>query len=144
MWDLWWTKRHWRRFSPSTSVSPASYATNFSIVIITRGWHNRPISGRSAEWTQLDSTPHYTDLKFKTYVIYHRMLGWPVNWRECGRLRSWPLSMSEFAWRDWGEPQTHQWTEVEVVGVWAEIWTRHLPTNDKRYRMSQLARRVIW
>jgi hypothetical protein len=27
-----------------------------SIIIITRGWHNRPISGRSAEWT-LDSTP---------------------------------------------------------------------------------------
>jgi hypothetical protein len=21
-----------------------------------RGWHNRPIGGRSAEWTQLDST----------------------------------------------------------------------------------------
>jgi hypothetical protein len=27
------------------------------IIIITRCWHNRPISGRSAEWTQLDSTP---------------------------------------------------------------------------------------
>jgi hypothetical protein len=23
MWGLWWTKRHWGRFSPSTSVSPA-------------------------------------------------------------------------------------------------------------------------
>jgi hypothetical protein len=23
-----------------------------------RGWHNRPISDRSAEWTQLISTPH--------------------------------------------------------------------------------------
>jgi hypothetical protein len=30
--------------------------TNFSITIITMGWHNRPIGGRSAEWTQLDST----------------------------------------------------------------------------------------
>jgi hypothetical protein len=28
-----------------------------SILIITRGWHNRPIGGGSAEWTQLDSTP---------------------------------------------------------------------------------------
>jgi hypothetical protein len=44
-------------FAPSTSVSPANYSTNFSIIIITQGWHNRPISGRSAEWTQLDSTP---------------------------------------------------------------------------------------
>jgi hypothetical protein len=64
MWGLWWTKRYWGRFSPSTSVSPANHhPTNFSIIIITRGWHNRPNSGRSAEWTQLDSTPHYTNLK---------------------------------------------------------------------------------
>jgi hypothetical protein len=33
----------------------------------TRGWHNRPIGGRSAEWTQLDSTPHYTKLKTKYF-----------------------------------------------------------------------------
>jgi hypothetical protein len=58
MWDLWWTKWHWGRFSPSASVSPANHhSTNFSIVIITRGWHNTPIGGRSAEWTQLDTTP---------------------------------------------------------------------------------------
>jgi hypothetical protein len=61
MWGLWWTKRHWGRFSPSTSVSPANHSTDFFIIIITRGWHNRPISGRSAEWTQLDSTSHYTN-----------------------------------------------------------------------------------
>jgi hypothetical protein len=36
------------------------HSTNFSIIIISRGWHNRPISGRSAEWTQLNSTPHYS------------------------------------------------------------------------------------
>jgi hypothetical protein len=53
---LWWTKQHWGRFSPSISVSTADHSTNFSIIIITRGWHNRPISGCSAEWTQLDYT----------------------------------------------------------------------------------------
>jgi hypothetical protein len=31
-----WTKRHWGRFSPSTSVSPANHSTDFSIIIITR------------------------------------------------------------------------------------------------------------
>jgi hypothetical protein len=57
MWSLWWTKWHWYRFSPSTSVSTASHhSTNFSIIIITRGWLYRPLGGRSAEWTQLDST----------------------------------------------------------------------------------------
>jgi hypothetical protein len=62
MWGLWWTKQHWDSFSPNTSVSPANHhLTNFSIIIITRGWHNRPIGGRSAEWTQMDSTPHYTN-----------------------------------------------------------------------------------
>jgi hypothetical protein len=37
--------------------SPANYSTIFSIIIITRGWYNRPRGGRSAEWTQRDSTP---------------------------------------------------------------------------------------
>jgi hypothetical protein len=32
------------------------HSTNFSIIMITRGWHNRPIGGRSVEWIQLDST----------------------------------------------------------------------------------------
>jgi hypothetical protein len=46
----------------STSVSPANHhSTSFSIIIITRDWHNRPISGRSAEWTQLESTPYCTN-----------------------------------------------------------------------------------
>jgi hypothetical protein len=35
MWDLWWTKWHWGRFSPSTSVSPAnSYFTDCATFII--------------------------------------------------------------------------------------------------------------
>jgi hypothetical protein len=41
-----------------TSVFPANYSTNFSIMIITRGYHNTPIGGRSTECTHLDSTPH--------------------------------------------------------------------------------------
>jgi hypothetical protein len=58
MWGVWWTKQHWGKFSPSTSVSVANHCTNFSIIINIRGWHNRPINDRSAEWTQLNSTPH--------------------------------------------------------------------------------------
>jgi hypothetical protein len=38
-------------------------STNFFIIIITRGWHNKPIGGRSAEWTQLDSTPPTKPIK---------------------------------------------------------------------------------
>jgi hypothetical protein len=34
LWDLWWTKWHWGRFSPSTSVSLAN-STNFSTITIT-------------------------------------------------------------------------------------------------------------
>jgi hypothetical protein len=45
------------RFSPSTSVSLANHhSTNFCITIITRSWHNKPIGGRSAEFTQLGFT----------------------------------------------------------------------------------------
>jgi hypothetical protein len=43
----------------STSVSLANNSMNFSIIIISRGWHNRSIGGRNAEGTQLDYTPHY-------------------------------------------------------------------------------------
>jgi hypothetical protein len=42
--------------------SPANHhSTNFSIIIITRDWHNRPNGGRSAEWTQMDSTHYYSN-----------------------------------------------------------------------------------
>jgi hypothetical protein len=57
MWGLWWAKRHWGRFSPNTSVSPANHSTDFSIIIITRGWHNRSLSGRSVEWTLIPPPP---------------------------------------------------------------------------------------
>jgi hypothetical protein len=36
MWDLWWAKWRWGRFSPNTSVSPANlHSTNFFTVTIT-------------------------------------------------------------------------------------------------------------
>jgi hypothetical protein len=36
MWDLWWKKWRWGRFSPSTLDSSANlYSTNFSTVTIT-------------------------------------------------------------------------------------------------------------
>jgi hypothetical protein len=35
-WDLWWTKWHWGRLSPSTSVSPANLdSTKFSTSTLT-------------------------------------------------------------------------------------------------------------
>jgi hypothetical protein len=35
MWDLWWTKWRWGRFSLSTSVSPANlHSTNCSTIIL--------------------------------------------------------------------------------------------------------------
>jgi hypothetical protein len=35
MWDLWWTKWRWGRFSPSTSVSPANlHSTNCSTITL--------------------------------------------------------------------------------------------------------------
>jgi hypothetical protein len=40
------------------------HSTKFSIVVITRGWHIRPIGGLHAEWTQLDSTPQYSNYYF--------------------------------------------------------------------------------
>jgi hypothetical protein len=61
MWGLWWTKRHWVRFSPSTSVSPANHSTNFSIIIITRGWQNRPLVAAVPSGSNCTRSPNYTN-----------------------------------------------------------------------------------
>jgi hypothetical protein len=53
------------RFSPSTSVSLAIHSTKFSILTITRGRYNRPVSGRRAEWTQFGLHPPLCKLKKK-------------------------------------------------------------------------------
>jgi Tfp pilus assembly protein FimT len=59
MWDSWWTKWHWGRFSPSTSVSTANYHSrdcsthSLSTVAGTIG----RISGRRTKWTQSHPTP---------------------------------------------------------------------------------------
>jgi hypothetical protein len=58
MWNLWWEKRHWGRFSPNTLVSPAnSHSTDSSAII--RDWFDRPTSSRRTKWThnQSHSTP---------------------------------------------------------------------------------------
>jgi hypothetical protein len=40
MWDLWWTKWRWGKFSPSISVSPANlHSTNFFSTIIIIIYH---------------------------------------------------------------------------------------------------------
>jgi glutamine phosphoribosylpyrophosphate amidotransferase len=52
MWDLWWTKCRWGRFSPSTSVSTANvYSTNCSTITITYhpGLVQQGSSGRSTQ-----------------------------------------------------------------------------------------------
>jgi hypothetical protein len=40
----------------------------FHQAIITQCWHNMPIGGRSAEWSQLDSTPRPT-IRVKKKII---------------------------------------------------------------------------
>jgi hypothetical protein len=61
MWDLWWTKWHWGRFSPSTSVSPANpHSTDCSIIIII--YHPGPVADLPSELTV---SPHPEKLKKK-------------------------------------------------------------------------------
>jgi hypothetical protein len=67
LWNLFWTKWHWVRLSPSTSVFPVTQSTDCStriiiiIIIImsciVRGWFNRPNGCRRSKWTQSHFTP---------------------------------------------------------------------------------------
>jgi hypothetical protein len=94
IWGLWWTKRHWDRFSPNTSVSPATHhSTNFSIIIINRGGNNRPICGRSDQWIQLDSTPPPT-----TSIKKNPILQMTHHWKISGVIATEGL---------WSSPQLH-------------------------------------
>jgi hypothetical protein len=55
MWDLWWTKWHWGRFSPRTSVSPANLqSTDCSTIIII---YHLGLVQQAKQWPQyqLDS-----------------------------------------------------------------------------------------
>jgi hypothetical protein len=93
-WDLWWKKWRLGRFFPSTSVSPANrHSTKLSIIIITRGRYNRPVSGRRAEWTQLDSTPHYANLK-KIILIYVYIIYYLPKYQRRVDIRVIPVSYS--------------------------------------------------
>jgi hypothetical protein len=69
MWDLWWTKCHCGRFSPSNSVSlqiliPPIAPQSSSII---RGCYKRPISGRRTKWPV---SPHLKKLKKKKTYEY--------------------------------------------------------------------------
>jgi hypothetical protein len=61
MWDLWWTKWNWGRFSPSTSVSAdnSHSAAPQSSSCIIQGWYNWPNSGRRTKWTQSHPLPKF-------------------------------------------------------------------------------------
>jgi hypothetical protein len=78
MWGLRWTKLHWGRFSPTTSVSPANHSTIFSIIIVIRGWHNRTLVTAVASepnWTPPLTTPikklHRTYTRLNTFSTTH-------------------------------------------------------------------------
>jgi hypothetical protein len=52
MWDFWWTKWHWGRFSQSTSISPANlHSADFSTITIAHhpGLVQYTSSGRSTQ-----------------------------------------------------------------------------------------------
>jgi hypothetical protein len=65
MWDLWWTKWHWGRFSPRISVTPAnSHSTGYSTLII----YHPGLVQWAKYWPmyQVDSvSPHSKKLKKK-------------------------------------------------------------------------------
>jgi hypothetical protein len=58
------------RFSPSTSVSLANHSTEFSVIIITWGWHNRPLCGRSLDRTLIPPTSMQIKKKITYFLQY--------------------------------------------------------------------------
>jgi hypothetical protein len=66
MWDLWWTKWRWGRFSPNTSVSPANlHFTNFSTITII---YHLGLEQKASKWPQYQKS-HPTNKKETVYFI---------------------------------------------------------------------------
>jgi hypothetical protein len=64
-------------------------------------WHNRPISGRSAEWSQLDSTPHYNNLILcSRQSIYRNLISyvWATSAQTVILLK---MEICGFIWEDY-------------------------------------------
>jgi hypothetical protein len=64
MWDLWWTKQHWARLSPSTPVSPAKHSS--SLIIIRGG-----TIGQTVASMIVDSVSHLLGLNTNTTDSLH-------------------------------------------------------------------------
>jgi hypothetical protein len=84
MWDLWWTKWHWDRFSLSTSASPANlHSTNCSTITII--YHLGPVQyasgGCSTKWTQSHLTKNNNNNKKKINCPYRspELLHFPLQ-----------------------------------------------------------------
>jgi hypothetical protein len=69
MWDLWWTKRHWGRFSPSTLVSLGKHSIDCSTLIIIQGWYNRPVLASVI----VDSVPLQVYFYFYLFIAFFTM-----------------------------------------------------------------------
>jgi hypothetical protein len=68
MWDLWWTKWRWGRFSPSTLVSPANlHSTNISTITIIYhpGLVKYASSGRSTQSPTAQVKKKQARIKFR-------------------------------------------------------------------------------
>jgi hypothetical protein len=106
MWDLWWTKWHWGRFSPATSISPAkSHSTDCSTFIII----NHPGLVQQAKQRptyQVDSvSPHPKKLIQKKTALQLYF----VN-------DSWELGVRHYSWL-----QATVW-ETMTSGVRIWLW----------------------
>jgi hypothetical protein len=81
MWDLWWTKWYWGRFSPSTSfplpifIPPTAPQSLWSII---RGWYNRPVV--AAVPSGLSLTPPQEKTKTRTEVFHVFSQSFQINW----------------------------------------------------------------
>jgi hypothetical protein len=73
MWDLWWTKWRWGRFSPSTSVSPANlYSIDLFTITITyySGLVQQASSGRSTQSLTAQIKKKLTCFRITEIIIY--------------------------------------------------------------------------
>jgi hypothetical protein len=113
MWDLWWTKWRWARFSPRTSLSPANlHSTNCSTIPMI--YHLGLVQQASSDCTKNTAQRGIVELL--------------MNWKELGKTQSWVnrRTTPAFSCTEWIKHKNL----IRITGVLADIWTKNLSNRN--------------
>jgi hypothetical protein len=124
MWDLWWTKWHWCRFSPSASVSPPnSHSTDCWYSRSSTGW--RKTSGLNLTLAkEITISVGYPEIFVVLLSPYRQIPGQHVYWTLLRTSKFFPthLPSSPSAPANKCKVLVHDWRAIQGNMLVGKTW----------------------